>query len=402
MPAEQGAPAAGAAAARRELHKQFFTPPSDAIPFPEGASVAVSKGGAELGDLDLAGGDCYRLVGKDETRCDLVLEHPSVSRVHAAWYYTAGGARVVDLGSRHGTYVQGKRIPANTATEWPQGVCCRFAASTREYRLTAPPPAAPAPPAKKPSKRKRELEEALSAAVPPPLRGPAAGGDAAAAAAAERAARELQLAEEARKDREQRRAVLAAQKAAAEAEARRRTEEENSNAAQDAAAAAQPAPAAPESQAECPAAAAAAEDPPATQQPAPSAPPPAAPCPAAAPPPAATNAAALPRPGEDDGGEEEDEEEEEEPLADLRLDVFAEQKALRALQRVLAQPAAHGLAADSEGWVSVTDLAECGAFGGLELRGGHFRAFALYDPAARFELREGRRGRPAALRRAAP
>jgi pSer/pThr/pTyr-binding forkhead associated (FHA) protein len=46
------------------------------------------------------------------SRCNLVLEHASVSRVHASLRAKGDLLEIVDLGSRHGTFVRGARIRA--------------------------------------------------------------------------------------------------------------------------------------------------------------------------------------------------------------------------------------------------------------------------------------------------
>jgi pSer/pThr/pTyr-binding forkhead associated (FHA) protein len=46
-------------------------------------------------------------VGRDRTLCDIAVLHPSVSALHARIERTAGGWRIVDLGSRNGTAVAG-------------------------------------------------------------------------------------------------------------------------------------------------------------------------------------------------------------------------------------------------------------------------------------------------------
>ncbi|RLN65665.1 hypothetical protein BBJ28_00001829 [Nothophytophthora sp. Chile5] len=52
------------------------------------------------------------LFGRDQDSCDHVLGNPSISRKHAAVIHdNAGGIYMVDLMSRHGTYVGRKKIP---------------------------------------------------------------------------------------------------------------------------------------------------------------------------------------------------------------------------------------------------------------------------------------------------
>ena len=44
--------------------------------------------------------------------CSLIVEHGSVSRIHARLYRVEGGLEVSDLGSSYGTFVNGRRISA--------------------------------------------------------------------------------------------------------------------------------------------------------------------------------------------------------------------------------------------------------------------------------------------------
>jgi two-component system response regulator AtoC len=69
--------------------------------------VAMWPGGSVSKEL---GPDATLTVGRAK-RCDLVIDHPSVSREHAIFH---GGAPVAieDLGSTNGTTVGGARVPA--------------------------------------------------------------------------------------------------------------------------------------------------------------------------------------------------------------------------------------------------------------------------------------------------
>lgn len=52
------------------------------------------------------------LFGREQDSNDFVLANPSVSRNHAAIIHDdKGGIYAVDLMSRHGTYVEKKKIP---------------------------------------------------------------------------------------------------------------------------------------------------------------------------------------------------------------------------------------------------------------------------------------------------
>ena len=50
------------------------------------------------------------ILGRDNNKCDLFLEHPQVSRVHAQVAHRSPRTTIVDLSSANGTYVNGRRI----------------------------------------------------------------------------------------------------------------------------------------------------------------------------------------------------------------------------------------------------------------------------------------------------
>jgi pSer/pThr/pTyr-binding forkhead associated (FHA) protein len=71
--------------------------------------VRADGRGALLGEGEL-------VIGRS-SYCSLVLDHPSVSRVHAAVRLANGRIEVSDLGSSNGTFVRGRRIQEPTAVE---------------------------------------------------------------------------------------------------------------------------------------------------------------------------------------------------------------------------------------------------------------------------------------------
>jgi S-DNA-T family DNA segregation ATPase FtsK/SpoIIIE len=66
-------------------------------------------------------------VGRAPT-CDLVLDDPAVSSVHAHFELGAGGRTVglVDLGSSNGTRVEGRAIAPHVVVRLGHGDCVRF------------------------------------------------------------------------------------------------------------------------------------------------------------------------------------------------------------------------------------------------------------------------------------
>ncbi|CAI5994501.1 unnamed protein product [Closterium sp. NIES-65] len=124
-----------------------WQPPEWAVvPKPGVYSLEVLKDGVSAGSIPL---DKKRsLFGRQTTTCDYVLEHPSLSRQHAAVVHRKNGSVfVIDLGSVHGTYVSNERLLKDIPVEIEPGQSLRFAASTRTYvlRKTIPQPPPPSP-----------------------------------------------------------------------------------------------------------------------------------------------------------------------------------------------------------------------------------------------------------------
>jgi Mg-chelatase subunit ChlD len=71
------------------------------------------------------------LVGRGE-ECELVLDSRQISRVHARIVAEAGAYRVVDEGSRNGTYVNGRRV--RRSADLREGDVIRF--GDREFRFS--------------------------------------------------------------------------------------------------------------------------------------------------------------------------------------------------------------------------------------------------------------------------
>lgn len=115
--------------------------------------LAVVKGGATLAQVDLgavarASRDGTVKFGAAGAGCDVVLSHASCSAHHAklrmpppaeAGDGAEGGEeeaacpRIVDLGSAHGTFVDGERLAPGVYRALHDGAVVTFAQSTREY-----------------------------------------------------------------------------------------------------------------------------------------------------------------------------------------------------------------------------------------------------------------------------
>jgi len=89
-------------------------------------------------------GDAASIVfGRNPDTTDVLVEHPSISRRHAAILHDGkGGLCLYDFGSTHGTFVDGQRLVARDPIPLKNGSKVRFADSSRTYTLRLPKEAA--------------------------------------------------------------------------------------------------------------------------------------------------------------------------------------------------------------------------------------------------------------------
>ena len=112
------------------------TPPAE-----ENCSLEVLKNGCIILTLDL-NDKAYHVFGRLPL-CDIVLEHPSISRYHALIQYrgetdgdrTLSGFYLYDLGSTHGTVVNKNKIKAKTYYRLKVGYVIKFGGSSRLFIL---------------------------------------------------------------------------------------------------------------------------------------------------------------------------------------------------------------------------------------------------------------------------
>lgn len=166
---------------------------------PVGLALAVSKDGEALPGVTIPPKAVYTF-GRNSTMSDVVLDHPSLSRQHAAIAFDAAGdAFLLDLGSTHGTFVNGERLEPRVRRALRGSDAFSFGGSKRTFSLSQSPSAPPAaaiagdfqsdmgPPPVPPLRGPRALVPA-AAAPGPAAQSPQAAADAAAAARAQREA----------------------------------------------------------------------------------------------------------------------------------------------------------------------------------------------------------------------
>lgn len=83
-------------------------------------------------DVVLAGDRDVTVLGRNSNMSHVRLEHPSISRRHAALVHNGDGdVFAADLDSTHGTYVNGCKIPSKSSTKLKDGDVLKFGESTR-------------------------------------------------------------------------------------------------------------------------------------------------------------------------------------------------------------------------------------------------------------------------------
>lgn len=104
-------------------------------------SLEVLKNGCIISTLNLTEKP-YHVFGRLPS-CDVVLEHPSISRYHALVQYrgetdgdrTLSGFYLYDLGSTHGTAVNKSKIKVKTYYRLKVGYVIKFGGSSRLFIL---------------------------------------------------------------------------------------------------------------------------------------------------------------------------------------------------------------------------------------------------------------------------
>ncbi|KAK5974012.1 Kanadaptin [Trichostrongylus colubriformis] len=128
-----------------ELH--YTPPPWAAVPEPGlGYKLEVVKNGTIVGcfDLDIRKHSTFIVIGR-LPNCDVVLDHPSISRYHCILQYgddpmdrSGKGWHMYDMGSTHGSKANKKKVPAKQYMRIMVGFVLQFGGSTRLLSLLGP------------------------------------------------------------------------------------------------------------------------------------------------------------------------------------------------------------------------------------------------------------------------
>lgn len=106
--------------------------------------LEVIKNGTQMENIELKDKNFFSFGRYN--KCDIVLEHPSLSRFHLILQYSKGdidssypkGFYLYDLNSTHGTIVNKKRIEARKYVKLNEGSVIKIGGSTRLYIYHAP------------------------------------------------------------------------------------------------------------------------------------------------------------------------------------------------------------------------------------------------------------------------
>lgn len=158
-------------AAKLNAQTPFFKCPSWAALPALACHLRCSRDGVPLPALGLDRFPFY-LFGKNDV-CDYVLEHLSISNIHAVLVFHGEHQCFVlmDLGSTNGVKLNGTRIEKKRPVPAPVGSCIHFGFSSRLYKICLGPPPS--------SKRLREDQEAKPVereGIAPALRDSVANG----------------------------------------------------------------------------------------------------------------------------------------------------------------------------------------------------------------------------------
>jgi len=116
-----------------EKLQPFKEPDWTAEPQHTDARLEVFKNDEKIDSVPL-GAKKYTVFGRSEEVCDVVLDHTSISRKHAAIvHHNSGKIYLIDLQSGNGTFIDDVKVKPHTPISLKEGTMIRFGASSRMY-----------------------------------------------------------------------------------------------------------------------------------------------------------------------------------------------------------------------------------------------------------------------------
>ena len=144
--ARSAAPAAAAPAATpalelgvAQIEEGLYEAPEWGEPFPadDDVSLDVMRTGTILTSVPMPPGRSFATFGRHPS-ADVLVEHPSASRLHAVLQFRGREAFLADCGSTHGTFLNQQTLEPHKYYAVHVGSQFRFGQSTRSYILSAP------------------------------------------------------------------------------------------------------------------------------------------------------------------------------------------------------------------------------------------------------------------------
>jgi hypothetical protein len=119
------------------MSKGYEVPSWGALP-QDDFSLEVLKNGLVIDTIVLSKQDHF-VIGRQPDVCDITMEHPSISRIHAILQYRDDGAlMILDMKSAHGTYVNKAAMTEGVYQRLYVGDFVKFGASSRSYIVGGP------------------------------------------------------------------------------------------------------------------------------------------------------------------------------------------------------------------------------------------------------------------------
>uniref|UniRef100_A0A7S2ZG65 FHA domain-containing protein n=1 Tax=Rhodosorus marinus TaxID=101924 RepID=A0A7S2ZG65_9RHOD len=120
--------------------RSYEEPQWSGLPSAEYAFEVIKSGVVASKEIISRSDRGYVLLGRDPEQVDIVLAHPSLSRVHAAIQFRKDDpiAYLIDLNSTHGTFLNKKRVQSGKYIAMSVGDVVKFGDSSRIYVLLGP------------------------------------------------------------------------------------------------------------------------------------------------------------------------------------------------------------------------------------------------------------------------